>query len=208
MHTPGSFFGSDYKEFVVPKGYTFTVDVMHEVFKVLEFDGDKCQNYIFGRDDCIYRTIHKVNFDKCHSLFVQKSIFKESMDEIGCTSPYGWNKSSICTDETKGARAYELFEEYTQNQTKANLKCPRTCTYMMTSFSSFTKEKNDYGGPGSLELRFQGFIKVSRSRLAYTWLELLAEVGGYVGLFLGVSINQITLLSKGLFTRLRGVFKE
>ena len=79
---------------------------------------------------------------------------------------------------------------------------------MMTSFSSFTKESKERNGPGYLELRFQRFIKVSRSRLAYGWLELLAEVGGYVGLFLGVSINQISSLSKGFFTRLHHLLDE
>ena len=132
------------------------------------------------------------------------------MNKIGCTSPFGWNKSNICTNQDKASDATDLFIELTNfNQTKANMKCPRTCTYMMTSFSSFTKtKKEDENGPGYLQLRFQRFIKVSRSRVAYGLLELLAEVGGYVGLFLGVSINQIVSLSKSLFTRLQNMIDE
>ena len=119
---------------------------------------------------------------------------------LGCTSPYGRNKSSICTDKEKSTLAYDLFENLTLNNlTDANNRCPKSCTYQMTSFSSFLKEDNGDPDQGYLYLKFQRFIKVSRSRYAYTWLELLAEVGGYVGLFLGVSVNQTLPILKKMF---------
>ena len=119
---------------------------------------------------------------------------------LGCTSPYGRNKSSICTDKEKSTLAYDLFENLTfNNLMDANNRCPKSCTYQMTSFSSFLKEDNGDPDQGYLYLKFQRFIKVSRSRYAYTWLELLAEVGGYVGLFLGVSVNQTLPILKKMF---------
>ena len=122
------------------------------------------------------------------------------MTLLGCTSPYGRNKSSICTDKEKSTLAYDLFENLTLNNlTDANNRCPKSCTYQMTSFSSFLKEDNGDPDQGYLYLKFQRFIKVSRSRYAYTWLELLAEVGGYVGLFLGVSVNQTLPILKKMF---------
>ena len=128
------------------------------------------------------------------------------MDKFGCTSPFGLNKTSICTDKIKAAKAITIFSEFTGfNQTLAERLCPRTCTGMMTWFSSFTKENNHNDGDGYLEIRFQKFIKVSRSRVAYGLLELLAEVGGYVGLFLGVSINQIVSISRGLYCKLKAI---
>ena len=51
---------------------------------------------------------------------------------------------------------------------------------------------------GYLRLYFEKYIQVSTSRWAYGWLELLAEVGGYFGLFLGVSINQILSMANYL----------
>ena len=120
---------------------------------------------------------------------------------LGCTSPYGRNKSSICTDKEKSTLAYDLFENLTLNNLMdANNRCPKSCTYQMTSFSSFLKEDNGDPDQGKLEMKFQRFIKVSRSRYAYTWLELLAEVGGYVGLFLGVSVNQTLSILKQIFS--------
>ena len=75
IHTPGSFFWSDYKEFVLPTGYDLTVDVMHEVFNVLEFDGEACNNYVFGRDECIHRIIHEVI--QGHKITLQQSLLPE-----------------------------------------------------------------------------------------------------------------------------------
>ena len=40
----------------------------------------------------------------------------------------------------------------------------------------------------SIYLEFNKFIKATKARYAYRELELLAEFGGYVGLFLGISI--------------------
>ena len=39
-----------------------------------------------------------------------------------------------------------------------------------------------------LKFQFNKFIKTTKSRYAYQELELLAEFGGYVGLFLGISV--------------------
>ena len=184
IHSPGSFFGTDYKEYGIIRGNHTKIDVMHEVFEVLDFDGQVCAKYPYGRDACIFDTIHQ-----------------ESMAELGCTSPYGRNKSNICTDQGKSTQAYRLFEDLTLNNlTDANARCPKSCLYQMTSFSSFVIDRNGNPGRGSMQLKFQRFIKVSRSRYAYTWLELLAEVGGYVGLFLGVSVNQTLSLLKQIFS--------
>ena len=54
----------------------------------------------------------------------------------------------------------------------------------------------------TLSLTFQKFIKLSTSRRSYTFLELIAEVGGYVGLFLGISINQTFDLTSNIFKSL------
>ena len=184
VHSPGSFFGTDYKEFKVLVGDRVKVDVMHEVFEVLDFDGHACEKYPFGRDACIFEMIQK------------------DSTKIGCTSPYGRNKSNICTDNEKSSYAYDLFANLTyKNLTDANNRCPKSCTYQMTSFGSFMKDNNTKDPDhGYLELTFQRFIKVSKARYSYTVLELLAEVGGYVGLFLGVSVNQTLSIVKKIFT--------
>ena len=44
-----------------------------------------------------------------------------------------------------------------------------------------------------IEFKFDGHIKVTTSSYSYTALELLAELGGYVGLFLGLSVFDLRL---------------
>ena len=51
-------------------------------------------------------------------------------------------------------------------------------------------------------MEFPKYVRVSSSYYSYNLLELLAEVGGYVGLFLGVSIIQISSLVKILMAKL------
>ena len=118
------------------------------------------------------------------------------MTEVGCTTPYRPDKSNICTDPEKGKQANDIYKKVKDNQTFAASLCPRSCRYQIIGLSRyeigegepFNILKGDKNK--TLTLTFQKFIKISKSRRSYTFLELIAEVGGYVGLFLGISINQ------------------
>ena len=184
VHMPGNFFGSaDSKlEIDMKRFLNVNAKVEYEIFEALDFDGKPCKNYFNGRDDCIH-----------------DAIYKESMDTINCTSPASKNKSNICTKTTNAKKAYVLYDILIHNMTEANRRCPKSCTNMMLSFGTFKESEEGYG---LLGLSFKEFIKVSRSQWSYGGLELLAEVGGYVGLFLGVSINQISTMFKTLVVTL------
>ena len=52
-----------------------------------------------------------------------------------------------------------------------------------------------------LDIRYPETTKISTDQYAYTWLNLVAEVGGYVGLFLGYSVYQMTDLVDILLQR-------
>ena len=58
---------------------------------------------------------------------------------------------------------------------------------------------------GSFEQTFEFFfndlVQVSYDQYSYIWLNLVAEVGGYVGLFLGFSVFQLTDLMDVLLQR-------
>ena len=49
-------------------------------------------------------------------------------------------------------------------------------------------------GEVQLNFKFEKYIRVTKARLAYTGLELVAEFGGYVGLFLGISVFNLSQL--------------
>ena len=123
---------------------------------------------------------------------------QESENEIGCTTPYNPDKSNICLEQNQANQAMNIFDDITiQNQTKARKLCPRPCQQYIIGFSN-----KEISWSNSIRMEFPKYIRVSSSSYSYTLLELLAEVGGYVGLFLGVSINQISDLLTILATKI------
>ena len=78
-----------------------------------------------------------------------------------------WNFSQIWTSD------YEMNEF-----------CPKPCQFLSIRLSentlSLTEESN-------IVFKFEQYLRVTTSTIAYGGLELLAELGGYVGLFLGIS---------------------
>ena len=67
-------------------------------------------------------------------------------------------------------------------------ECPYPCTFTRTSI----RDKNAQYSQGKTQLVFNNLVKTTQSRYSYRELELLAEFGGYVGLFLGYSVFSIT----------------
>ena len=117
------------------------------------------------------------------------------MMEIGCTTPFGRNKSNVCNDTKNGLKAAKVSHDLSfVNITEAKRLCPKSCKYQMMIFGAYKIDKsNDETAKHSyLTIKFQRFVKLSKSRYSYTILELIAEFGGYVGLFLGLSINQLS----------------
>ena len=164
--------------------------VLYDTFQVLDLDGQPCGEYENSRDDCLHETISKM-----------------AWEEVGCTSPYHNNKSVICTDPVKGQSAHQIYNSYIRNQSFASRVCPKTCQFQAISFDNF-EQKNSFFLNKMLQLTFEEFIKVSVSSPSYTFLSLIAEVGGYVGLFLGVSINQTFDLLSNLAMLLYSILRK
>ena len=86
--------------------------------------------------------------------------------------------------------------------------CYYPCSYFIVS------TKQDKGGgisPGSSKiiLTFEELIQVTKSHYIYSELSLIAEIGGYVGLFLGISVNQMPYLLdvlKASLAKIRSLF--
>ena len=73
-------------------------------------------------------------------------------------------------------------------------ECPYPCTFTKT----FYRENNALY-IGDVSMTFSKLIKTTKARYSYRELELLAELGGYVGLFLGISVLSLKdLLAKFL----------
>ena len=109
------------------------------------------------------------------------------MEEIGCTTPFGVNLNHICKNLNDSQKAKELFDLLHYRYCKIN-DCPYPCQFIKSSLVPYAGRsvKN------TTKIGFDNFIKVTKATYSYTELELLAELGGYVGLFLGISVFHVS----------------
>ena len=112
------------------------------------------------------------------------------MKEVGCTTPFSYDKSNICTQPTYAAKAQGLYDQYLYQNSLLESTCPRSCTHLKSQITSDTT----YPGQGLSRINFPDYIQVFESYYTYDGLSMVAEIGGYVGLFLGVSVNQVGVL--------------
>ena len=70
------------------------------------------------------------------------------------------------------------------------IDCPKPCTMfkMQPRTILYATDTN----AADLDIRFPETTTISTDQYSYTWLNLVAELGGYVGLFLGYSVYQLT----------------
>ena len=94
----------------------------------------------------------------------------------------------------------------TYESTKNNKFCLHPCNFI-TARAIINSNKIGYfvdGKPGTtVTIKFKENIKVYEAYQIYSLLSMIAEIGGYVGLFLGVSVNMVTNLMEFLFAKLR-----
>ena len=115
------------------------------------------------------------------------------MERIGCTTPFGIELDNICTEQNKSLEAASLFWKISANVEEVK-ECQYPCNFLMnwvTTTGYRNKTSNDADG---IWLEFDKYIKVTTSTYSYKGLELLAELGGYVGLFLGLSVFDLRLV--------------
>lgn len=178
------------KQFLkVETGTKYQVNVYHDLNTMLDFDGVPCENdkdYIL--DECVLKQLDDI-----------------SMKKLGCVTPFGIRKENICTESDKAIEAYDLFNHYTENyQTMktADMKdngCLEPCSFLGVKFSKTNEAKSEElqelpeleGGVGLLVLNFNEYIQEMTSYYSYEMLSFIAEIGGYVGLFLGASVYQV-----------------
>ena len=167
IDSPGSFQSGD-NIFLKQCSEVFSMD--YENCKMLDHMGRECDNDInYNKDNC-YR-------DK---------IFQTSMKKLNCTWPFLNDKNHICTHRDIAKEATKIGQTI-----RKSVKCKSSCNYLKASMS-FLKSYCAKNGPQHLRFLFKEHRKVFKAYYTYTELSLIAEIGGYVGLFLGWSIYQIT----------------
>ena len=200
IHTPGMFLkGSDHSrsKINVKLGKTYYYGVHYEYCELLDYGGSPCNN------DKTYQ------IDACYHGEAEK----QSLAELGCTTPFGPNKTKVCSNQTIGRKAFWTYFFIMDTIYGKNYEgCSYPCSYSIVS----TKHEHTYettsispGTTSGLILNFEQVIQVTKSHYTYSELSLIAEIGGYVGLFLGISVNQMPYLLnvlKKILARIHSLF--
>ena len=175
IHNPGVFeYEAD--EMVTFKNAMGTKDyykVDHELYEMLDDKDESCNDTPqYAKDECGENQIEKL-----------------VMEDYGCTPPFFENKEKICTNETITKQVYKYWYN-ARHYTNCSDPCRGISASAIQTLKKTLKPEDSH-----VELRFRNRVKVVKSYYAYSSLSLIAEIGGYFGLFLGISINQITYLT-------------
>ena len=195
IHTPGMLLEGDggqrIQERYIKQGETNGLHLDYEYHQLLDVD--------YGKAPCKKEKAYLKDF--CTA----KMIEKELIDKVGCTTPFGPDKSQICKQEDKGRQAHHIYERIIRGDNFSD-RCENPCSIFSLTTTNFKKHVNFYRGTEVI-IHFPKNIKVFERSYTYSPLSLLAEIGGYVGLFLGISINQTINLLEYVVTKLVWIYK-
>ena len=196
-HSRGMFSKGTHHNIDAGKKYDFYY--VQESYELLDFGGDICN------DD------EKYSQHICNDEAVERDLLKK----FGCTSPFGPNKTKVCTKQDKGRKANYIvtaanknpirecyhpcnFSTIALSESKSNIKLKSLANIVLDKMCTSANVESSL-----VELHIKEIIKFTKAYQAYSPLSLFAEIGGYVGLFLGVSVNMVTSLVEFLFVKLR-----
>lgn len=176
VHTPGIFKTGRSKTHMKNElRMKLVYEFAPEFYEMLDDDGKPCnKDSMYEKDDCF-----------------QDAFDKMAIEKYGCTTPFGPNKKMICTNKAIATKVMAMREDWFKND-RDQSNCSTPCQIIMTKPLKTRQETTEQ--ESEMKLYFPDRVKVVRSYKIYSGLALIAEIGGYVGLFLGVSINQITVI--------------
>ena len=181
------------KMYNIPRFYAssskdISLDLDFTVYNMLDIGGKPCTA--------------ETGFDK--DVCAESKLDKKSLETFGCTSPFGTNKDRICKDNETGSKVMKLYKETMTNNVD---NCNHPCLFSSTKTTK-TDEYGGYDATGNVVIYVKENIEVKEAFYLYSILSMIAEVGGYVGLFLGVSVNQVSLLVNVLLDKLEWIHNK
>merc|ERR1712192_103078 len=146
--------------------------------------------YTLGQYYCVY------NWDKCIGRKIIYICFVKLRESVGCVVPWLYDPQTSSLDICKPMLAKKASENFFNSVRSAKCMQP-CCTLELDMVNRFSTKINTIEMKGGIvEIRFPPTVKFYREFKMYELVSLLAEVGGYLGLFLGVSLFDIRILFK------------
>ena len=113
------------------------------------------------------------------------------MAMFGCVPPsLGNYELQVCMNATNSTNAIK-GASFSMRDVDKLIDCLKPCTMFKIRVRP-NDETEDPISDATISITFQELITISNDQYSFTWLNLVAEVGGYVGLFLGYSVFQFT----------------
>ena len=131
-------------------------------------------DYGYGRDQC-----------------TDEAFEKETLELHGCTAPFGPHKDKICDDEKNATKVNDLYKKWYSKSIQVTSGCNKPCSYVTLRTNIIFDREKYHNTIARVQIYFNENITVTKAYHIYSGLTLIAEIGGYVGLFLGISMNQI-----------------
>ena len=126
---------------------------------------------------------------------IDKALQKFLIERYGCTTPFGPDKDNICTNKTIGKQAMSTYRDWFGWIGQEKVNCFKPCQMILIKAMLISKMEQQ---SSELIFKFPIEVKEVKNYSLYSGLSLFAEIGGYFGLFLGVSLNQITRVTSYL----------
>ena len=165
------------------------LDVDFTLYNMFDFGGKQCT------------TEPRFNKDAC----TESKLDVKSLEKFGCTTPFGPKKDKICRDHVNGSKVMALYSK-TMEENVDN--CDSPCLFVKTKAIKTMVEMKDISDINHedygvyLVISFPKNIQVIEAYYLYSTLTMIAEIGGYVGLFLGVSVIQISTLFNAVLEKI------
>lgn len=192
MHHPGQRMDVDSKTKVYGHLQKMLfIDITHDLtVNTLEAEGaipcNSSMDTIY--DDCVY-----------------EKITDSLMADFGCVVPWLPRRKDVSICKFEGGKDDELREkvmnryDYLSSNGQRSLcqvPCATMEVFLGLPFGGITDPDEAY-----IKLYIKSTIKVKKTVLDYTWISMLAEIGGYTGLLLGISVVNVASYLDRLFLR-------
>ena len=127
------------------------------------------------------------DFDDCN----QKNLDMVLKSEVGCTTPFGISKDKICENQTMGSEARMYMDRFLKKGLYKNNTCLEPCTFITVNLNEAASTSNQLTKAKKLKIIMKQTAQVFESYYQYDGLSFIAETGGYIGLFTGISFYNL-----------------
>ena len=142
------------------------------------------------------RTCSKDSYDSCMYKMAKRLMLENTKDN--CTAPWVPKTHNICTDASDISTCYWIWKNRVQSDADdCTLPCHSVFVRLDAKDGHIMNDRKEYA---ILYLYFPKNIAKSKEHFLYHSNNLFAEIGGYVGLLLGLSLLDLFIWANNIIT--------